>query len=153
MKAQQWFVGVLLVVFTSLLAAQQKSDSASKVLVLESKWNDAYRQGDIAVLNALLADDFIITVEDGTTYSKSGYIARLGGTGEHVELSEMSNLKMRVHGNVAVVTGEYHEKGTSKGKPYEYHDRLTDVWVNSDGRWQVIASHYSVPLKENKQSP
>jgi ketosteroid isomerase-like protein len=116
--------------------------------VLESKWNDAYRQGDIAVLNALLADDFIITVEDGTTYSKSGYIARLGGTGEHVELSEMSNLKMRVHGNVAVVTGEYHEKGTSKGKPYEYHDRLTDVWVNSDGRWQVIASHYSVPLKE-----
>ena len=148
MKAQQWFVGILLVVFTSLSAAQQKSDSASKVLVLESKWNDAYRQGDIAVLNALLADDFIITVEDGTTYSKSGYIARLGGTGEHVELSEMSNLKMRVHGNVAVVTGEYHEKGTSKGKPYEYHDRLTDVWVNSEGRWQVIASHYSVPLKE-----
>jgi hypothetical protein len=47
------------------------------------------------VLNALLAGDFIITVEDGTTYSKSGYIARLGGTGEHVELSEMSNLKMR----------------------------------------------------------
>ena len=148
MKAQQWFVGVLLVVFASLSAAQQKSDSASKVLVLESKWNDAYRQGDIAVLNALLADDFIITVEDGTTYSKSGYIARLGGTGEHVELSEMSNLKMRVHGNVAVVTGEYHEKGTSKGKAYEYRDRLTDVWVNSDGRWQVIASHYSVPLKE-----
>jgi ketosteroid isomerase-like protein len=153
MKAQQWFVGVLLVVFTSLLAAQQKSDSASKVLVLESKWNDAYRQRDIAMLNALLSDDFIITVEDGTTYSKSGYIARLGGTGEHVELSEMSNLKVRVHGNVAVVTGEYHEKGTSKGKPYEYHDRLTDVWVNSDGRWQVVASHYSVPLKENKQSP
>jgi ketosteroid isomerase-like protein len=148
MKAQQWLVGVLLVVFTSLSAAQQKSDSASKVLALESKWNDAYRQRDIAVLNALLADDFIITVEDGTTYSKSGYIARLGGTGEHVELSEMSNLKVRVHGNVAVVTGEYHEKGTSKGKPYEYRDRLTDVWVNSDGRWQVIASHYSVPLKE-----
>jgi ketosteroid isomerase-like protein len=149
MKApHQWFVGALLVVFTSLAVAQQKSDSASKVSVLESKWNDAYRQRDIAVLNTLLADDFIITVEDGTTYSKSGYIARLGGTGEHVELSEMSNLKVRVHGNVAVVTGEYHEKGTSKGKPYEYHDRLTDVWVNSDGRWQVIASHYSVPLKE-----
>jgi ketosteroid isomerase-like protein len=149
MKApHQWFVGALLVVFTSLAVAQQKSDSASKVSVLESKWNDAYRQRDIAVLNTLLADDFIITVEDGTTYSKSGYIARLGGTGEHVELSKMSNLKVRVHGNVAVVTGEYHEKGTSKGKPYEYHDRLTDVWVNSDGRWQVIASHYSVPLKE-----
>jgi ketosteroid isomerase-like protein len=148
MKVPQWLVGILLVVFASLAVAQQKSDPTSKVLVLESKWNDAYRQGDIAVLNALLADDFIITIEDGTTYSKSGYIARLGGSTEHIELSEMSNLKVRVHGDVVVVTGEYHEKGTSKGKPYEYRDRLTDVWVNNEGRWQVMASHYSVPLKE-----
>jgi ketosteroid isomerase-like protein len=60
----------------------------------------------------------------------------------------MSDLKVRLQGNVAVVTGDYHEKGTSNGKPYEYRDRLTDVWVNSEGRWQVIASHYSMPVKD-----
>jgi hypothetical protein len=46
-----------------------------------------------------------------------------------------------------VVTGAYHEKGTIKGKPYEYHDRFTDVWMNLDARWQVIASHYSIPVQ------
>jgi ketosteroid isomerase-like protein len=49
-----------------------------------------------------------------------------------------------MHGNTAVVTGAYHEKGTEKGKPYEYRDRFTDVWMNTNGRWQVIASHYSL---------
>ncbi len=55
--------------------------------------------------------------------------------------------KSEVAGNTAVVTGAYHERGNSDGKPYEYHDRLTDVWMKTGGRWQVIASHYSVPVK------
>jgi ketosteroid isomerase-like protein len=131
----------------SFSMAQQKSDAGSKVLVLEAKWNDAYKRGDIAAMNSLLADEFIITVEDGHTFSKAGYIAQLGGGTTLVELSEMSDLKVRVHGNAAVVTGAYHEKGTIKGKPYEFHDRFTDVWMNVDGRWQVIASHYSIPVQ------
>ena len=126
---------------------QQKSDAGTKILVLETKWNDAYKRGDIAAMNSLLANEFIITVEDGHTFSKAGYIAQLGGGTTLVGLSEMSDLKVRVHGNAAVVTGAYHEKGTIKGKPYEYHDRFTDVWMNLDGRWQVIASHYSIPVQ------
>jgi len=50
-----------------------------------------------------------------------------------------------MHGKTAVVTGAYHEKRTSKGKSYEYRDRFTDVWMNRNGPWQVIASHYSIP--------
>jgi ketosteroid isomerase-like protein len=128
-------------------APQQQSESASKILALEDKWNEAYKQGDVATMNSVLADDFIITVEDGTTFSKAGYIAHCGDTDNRVLISEMSDLKVRMHGNTAIVTGAYHEKGTSKGRPYEYHDRLTDVWMMIDGRWRVIASHYAIPAK------
>lgn len=41
--------------------------------------------------------------------------------------SELPDMKVRLHGNTAVVTGHYHEVGTEKGKRYEYHDRLTDT--------------------------
>ena len=127
-------------------AAQNPS---SKILGLEKEWNDAYMHGDIAGMNSLLADDFIVTVEDGRTFSKSGYIALNGNSQVRVEVSEMSDSKVRMHGNtVAVVTGIYHEKGTNKGKPYEYHDRFTDVWMNIGGKWQVIASHYAIPSSE-----
>jgi len=122
----------------------ERNNPPSKVLALEKKWNDVYKRGDIATMDSLLADDFIITVEDGSTFSKPGYIAHNGDSAVHVETSEMSDLQVRMHGNTSVVTGTYHEKGTEKGKPYEYHDRFTDVWMNINGRWQVIASHYSL---------
>jgi len=131
----------------TISAHQERSAPASKTLALENKWNEAYKQGDVATMNSLLADDFIITVEDGTTFSKPGYIAHSADSENRVLVSDMSDLKVRMHGNVAVVTGAYHEKGTSKGKAYEFYDRLTDVWMMIDGRWQVIASHYAIPAK------
>lgn len=141
-------ISLLMIIWTFGIAfAQEKPDS--KVLALEKEWNTAYKQGDIAKMNSLLADDFIITIEDGRTFSKSGYIALNGNTTVRVEVSEMSDLKVRARGNtVAVVTGAYHEKGISQGKAYEYRDRFTDVWMNIEGRWQVIASQYSIPAKQ-----
>jgi ketosteroid isomerase-like protein len=129
-----------------LASAQDKPDTTSaKILALEDKWNAAYKRGDIATMESLLAEDFIITLEDGGTFSKSGYLAHNGDPTVHIETTEGTGLSVRMHGNTAVVTGAYHEKGTSKGKPYEYHDRFTDVWMNLNGKWQVIVSHYSIP--------
>jgi ketosteroid isomerase-like protein len=135
---------LVLAVATSAVAQE---DDAAKVRGLEMKWTDSYKQRKIDILASLLSDDFVITVEDGATYSKSGYITHTADTSVQVKLAELSDLKVHLHGNAAVVTGAYHEKGTSNGQPYEYHDRLTDVWMKRDGNWQVIASHYSVPTK------
>src|SRR5690349_19675289 len=141
-------IASLAVYVLTFAAPQNNPDTvSSKILALEGQWNTAYKRSDIAFMDSLLADDFIITVEDGSTFSKSGYIAHNGDSTVHVGVSDMSDLKVRLHGNTAVVTGAYHEKGTEKGKPYEYRDRFTDVWMNIKGRWQVIASHYSTPVR------
>jgi ketosteroid isomerase-like protein len=140
---------LMVCVFCSLALlsfAQDKSAEGAKVLAQEKKWTEAYRLRDINILSSLLAEEFVITVEDGNTYGKAGYITHSADTAVHVQLAELSDLRVRLHGSVAVVTGAYHETGESKGKPYEYRDRLTDVWMNTGGRWQVIASHYSVPF-------
>jgi len=133
-------------ILTSALVAQDKSDTAA-VRALEMKWTESYKQRNIDILSSLLADDFTITVEDGNVYSKAGYISHTADSKVHVQIAELSDLKVRTHGDLAIVTGAYHEKGASEGKPYEYHDRLTDVWIKSGGKWQVISSHYSVPYK------
>jgi ketosteroid isomerase-like protein len=123
--------------------AQEKSDAAN-VRALESKWVDAYKQRQIATVASLLADDYVITLEDGSTYGKVGFISYNAGS-LRVDVAEVSDLKIRMHDNIAVVTGAYHEKGVLAGKPYDYHDRLTDVWMKTGGKWQLIASHYSLP--------
>lgn len=140
----------IVLVFLSCLpivATAQPSPDGAKVLALERKWTEAYKQRDISLLSSLLAEDFAITVEDGSTYGKEGYISHSADTSVHVEVAELSELRVHMHGNVAVVAGAYHETGTSKGKRYEYHDRLTDVWMKIAGKWQVVASHYSIPQK------
>ena len=147
MKTNKWVLVAFFAAAALVSAAQQKSGPASTFLALEEKWNDAYKRGDIEAMNALLADDFIITVEDGATYSKTGYIAHLRDSSEHVAVTEISDVKVRLHANIAVVTGAYLEKGTAKSKPYEYNDRFTDIWMKGEGKWQLVASHYSVPAK------
>lgn len=141
--------GTALFLFLGALGApaQDQSDAAT-VRALELKWTQSYKQRNIDILSSLLADDFVITIEDGNVYSKAGYISHSADTSVHVEVAELSELKVRMHGDTAIVTGAYHESGESNGKRYEYHDRLTDVWMKTGGRWQVIASHYSVPFKE-----
>ncbi|HTZ83304.1 MAG TPA: nuclear transport factor 2 family protein [Candidatus Acidoferrales bacterium] len=138
---------VLLSLLAPRLAAQDKPDAAT-IRELEFKWTQSYKQRNIDILSSLLADDFVITIEDGSVYSKAGYISHSADTSVHVDVAELSELKVRMHGDTAIVTGAYHELGESNGKRYEYHDRLTDVWMKVGGRWQVIASHYSVPFKE-----
>ncbi len=156
MRPRLW-IGALLLAFAVFAAAdfrpasgQKESEAsgpAAKIISLENKWNEAYKQRDVAAMNSLLSNDFLITIEDGSTYSKTGYIAHCGDKSTVVDISEFSDMRVRMHGNTAVLTGQYHEKGVSGGKPYEYHDRMTDVWMLIDGRWQVIASHYSIPVK------
>jgi ketosteroid isomerase-like protein len=125
--------------------AQQTSPEVSKILALESKWTDAYKQRNINVMVSLLAEDCAVTVEDGKVFGKMGYISHTSESSTKVDVAEQSDLRVRMHGNVAVVTGAYHETGTSSGKRYEYRDRLTDVWMKINGEWQVIAAQYSVP--------
>ena len=143
-----WLTIALICCSAMLSSAQQRSVDENKILSLEKKWAESYKQRDISILSSLLSEDFIITVEDGSTFGREGYISHSADSTVKVDLADLSELRVRVHGNTAIVTGAYHEVGTSKGKRYDYHDRLTDVWMKRNGNWQVIASHYSVPVKQ-----
>jgi ketosteroid isomerase-like protein len=147
MYAKRLLILGLFCCLPAISLAQQASPEAT-VLTLEKKWTDAYKLRNITLLTSMLADDFVITVEDGNIYGKMGYMSHTADTSTQVDVAEESDLKVRIHGNVAVVTGAYHETGTSKGKRYEYHDRLTDVWMKIDGQWRLIAAQYSVPLAQ-----
>lgn len=140
-------VGLFVLLGSAALWAQEKSDAAA-VKALEMKWAESYKQHNIEILSSLLSDEFVITIEDGSVFSKAGYISHTADSSVKVQIAELSDLKVRVHGDTAIVTGAYHEKGLSNGKSYEYHDRLTDTWMKAGGKWQVVASHYSVPYKQ-----
>ena len=64
------------------------------------------------------------------------------------QVSEVSDMKVQVHGNSAVVTGVWTGKGTDgPGKNVDGKERFADTWVKmADGKGQCVASA-SAPLK------
>jgi ketosteroid isomerase-like protein len=128
-------------------AAAQDDSEAAQVRALELKLTEAYKVRQFDLLASLLDDEFVITFENGNVYGKTGYISFSATSTIKVDVAEMSEMKVRMHGNVAIVTGLYHERGKDKGGPYDYRDRFTDVWMKAGGRWRLIASHYGIPAK------
>lgn len=128
------------------LGADQPSDAA-EIRSLEVKMLDCYKHRQVEIFAAVLDEDFVITFEDGSTYSKTGYLSYSASSSTHIEVAEIAEMKIRMHGDTAIVTGIYHEKGIDRQKTYDYHDRFTDVWMKESGKWRLVAAHYSVPTK------
>ena len=137
---------VALAIGTAALASlhAQESEEAT-IRALELKVADLYKQHRVEAFAPLLDDGFVITFEDGKVYSKTGYLAYTTSSQTHVELVEIPEMKVHLHGDTAVVTGVYHEKGSDHDGSYDYRDRFTDVWMKQSGKWRLVAAHYSLP--------
>jgi ketosteroid isomerase-like protein len=138
-------LAVCLLCSWATVSSAQDSPEVATVRAAETKWADSYKKRQVDVLSSLMADEYVITMEDGSVLGKVGFISHTAQPSEQVELTDFSDLKIRVHGDTAVAIGAYHERGQSGGKPYDYHDRFTDVWMKIDGKWKIVASHYSIP--------
>ena len=53
------------------------------------------------------------------------------------EIFENHDMKARLHGDSAVVTGVTHTKGISGGQPFDAEFRFTDTFVKDHGRWRL----------------
>jgi ketosteroid isomerase-like protein len=135
-------MGLLFVAGVLAKANVQSSNNAdeSRILLLENAWNKAEERKDVRALDELLANTLAYTDYDGTFMNKSQFLASVKDTTDKPEQIVNENVTVQVYGGSAVVAGAYHEKGTSRGKPYQRRGRFTDTWVNQNGTWQCVAS-------------
>ena len=148
MHQKRLLIAVLCLAALPLVAARaQEGSDAAEIRSLELKIADWYKHRQIETFAALLDDDFVITFEDGSTYSKTGYLSYSASSSTSVESVEISEMKVHMHGDTAVVIGVYREKGTDNRQAYNYNDRFTDVWMKKAGKWRLVAAHYAVPAK------
>lgn len=111
------------------------------VAKLERDWADAMVKSDVAALDHIVADDFSYTNWDGTTITKAQHLEDIkSGASKSASLIP-NNIKVRVFGDVAVVTLGQQEKAQYKGKDTSGHYLYTDTWVKRNGKWQIVAGH------------
>jgi ketosteroid isomerase-like protein len=122
-------------------SANQTNNVEQAVLKLTQEWLDADEHQDRAALNRIIADDFLGTGPMGRTVSKTDVIPREGtGAGAHGLFISGQDLKARVFGDAAIVTG----RGVPKAQQSERPElRFTLVFVKRADRWQMVAGHLS----------
>ena len=76
---------------------------------------------------------------------KDGTIADMKKSAATYESLELSDLGVRVEGDVAVVSGVNTVKGKdAQGKPMDRKTRFTDTFIRRDGQWQVWATQGTI---------
>jgi ketosteroid isomerase-like protein len=141
----------LLVCFAALgtLACAQEDIATQKarLISLERMWNQAQVNRDAIAISSMIGDRFVNTEFDGEVSNRGKFLADFADPQFKPILMTVQNLDVQFYGSTAIVTGDYHTKGTSGGKPYDHSGRFTDTWVFQDGKWLCVASHSSLVKK------
>ncbi len=125
-------------------------NAEQELISLDKSWGEAGLKGDSAVLERILADDFIGNSPIGVA-TKAQNIAEAKTNAPNITNATYVADEYTVRfldPNTAVMTHRAVEKGLNKGKEYTDQHRSMHVWVKRDGRWQVVASQASpIPQK------
>ena len=89
-------------------------DVKSIVADLDTEYQLAVKNHDVATMDRILADDFVLVTGRGKTFSKSDLLQEARGSVVY-ERQEDSQQTVRVWGDTAVVTALLWAKGTDDG--------------------------------------
>ena len=125
--------------------ASAQSATVRTLTRLEDEWGRAMVRNDAAFFRRILAPNFVYT-EDAVVMSKDELIKALTTSGDTVTSATNEDMRVRLHGSTAIVTGILAVNGRGKTGPFSRRYRFTDVWQQQGGRWRVIAAQdYLMP--------
>lgn len=110
------------------------------VRFLEDAWVNAIVHKDIKVLDRILADDFGGISPNGYRYTKQEAISDIQSGVYVVESMTLDNVKVRVIGEIALVTFYQSEKSRFGDENCSGRYAFTDVWIKRNGNWRAVAS-------------
>lgn len=127
------------------MSASSNEETLKKI---DLDWTNAYPSRDTAVFTRVIADDWMGINPDGTTSNKTQQIDEIKSGAFAVESMKSSDVKIRVFGNAAVITGLGTLTGKQKGKDVSGDYRYMDVYVKREGKWQAVASQVTAVAKD-----
>lgn len=140
--ARMCFLCLVLSAALAVPAQQPKSDTDAAVLeklqAIERDWLNAEKNHDAAAFEKIVADDWIAITPDGKSQTKAQRAVEIKTA--RTTSATLGDMKVRVFGDTAVVTGTDDEITVEGGKESRDHYVWTDVFVKRNGKWLAVAS-------------
>jgi ketosteroid isomerase-like protein len=141
-------LGALVLAVSALVSAQAPEagralpptqDTEAVLMKMERDAAAALVKRDLAGFGSLFSEDAVFTGPDGAVQTKAQLLADIKSGSLVIDASEISDMKVRVFGEAAVVTYTTTDKGKYKGRDISGRYRWTDMFVRRGGKWQIVA--------------
>jgi ketosteroid isomerase-like protein len=122
------------------LAKPPRTMDVQTVARLDAVYQAAVKANDVAIMDEILADDFVLVTDRGASLTKADLIkeAREKRTiYEHQEVQEGTQ-KVRIWRDTAVVTALLRVKGTKDQNPFDYKVWLNQTYVRTPIGWRYV---------------
>lgn len=117
---------------------EHKRDSKREIEAVEEQWRKAQLAGDVATMDKLLAEDYFGISVSGQLNNKMQQLERLKSRTLVITRLEVSDMKVKLVGRVAIVTSLAEIEGTNEGEPLAGKYRYTRVYKrDADGSWKI----------------
>src|SRR5262245_37408008 len=131
----------------SVVPPASPASENSRIEQLERDRQDAFVRGDIEALDRATADDYTTINGTGKLSTKPQMMENLRQGKTKVLSVNLSDMKARIYGDTAVLTGDYRDVNVRDGVTRETHALFTRVFVKTNGGWQAVA-YEQTPVME-----
>ena len=136
-------VSVLTIAALSVLSTASAQPGTEDFVHLETVWNAAHRTGDADALDRLWASDLEVDVPGMPPMTKAEALAFARTGRMRFERYETSQIKVRIYGDTAVVTGRLQRTRSVDNRQRADDWRFTKVYTRQAGTWRVVSFHAS----------
>jgi len=133
------FVFASVLALAALVGLAWAANVEEELKKLETDRAAAAVKGDVATLEKQTSDDYTFINLYGQMSDKSQMVDNFRTGRTKLTSNEVSDMKVRVYGNTAVITGKADVAGTIAGKDTKGQIMFTRVYVKKGGSWQSVA--------------
>ena len=129
-----------------LSAFASPAEDKATVAALDTEYQAAVKNNDAATMDRILADDFVLVLGNGKTYTKADLLKSARDKNQTYEHQEDSEQTVRVWGDTAVVTALLWLKYSNKDGSFEYKLWFSDTYVRTKSGWRYVFGQASLRL-------
>jgi len=112
-----------------------------EVRAVSAAWDEALVGNDAALVASFMSDDWVYVGPSGPT-SKADIIGWIAsGRLSHHSMAVVGVDRVVSAGGAVVVTAHKASSGLWDGVPYAADEWISEVYVQTDGRWRCVLSH------------
>jgi ketosteroid isomerase-like protein len=122
-------------------AAASAASDETTLATLDRAMQKAVVDRDPVAFADFLTDDYVLVVSNSRMVDKAGVVAGIDSPDGVMTVNDSHDLRIRVHGDTAMVIADLHQVGRNGDTPFDYWVRYTDTWIRTRAGWKCLSGH------------